>query len=162
MNIYFIRHAEAVDKTFNIRDSDRELTPNGIQLMTSAVIGWKRFIPDFQKIVSSPYIRAFQTAQIVKNVFELNENVITDNRLEPTSKVDEIIQIAVELNVENIAFVGHEPDFSQHISSLISNSGVTVDVKKGAIAKISFPGKPRLSGGVLEFLIPPKVFVEKK
>lgn len=162
MNIYFIRHAEAVDKTINISDSERDLTPNGIKLMSSAVTGWKKFLPGFDRIVSSPYKRAYQTAQIVRKIYESDEDIISDSRLEPASKIEDIIKIVLEQDVENIALVGHEPDFSQHISSLISNSGAIIDVKKGAIAKISFPAKPRLSGGVLEFLIHPKVFTDKK
>ncbi len=54
--------------------------------------------------------------------------------------------------------LGHEPDFSEHVSQLISNSGAKIDFKKGMIAKISFNGKAKLTRGVLEFLIPAKAY----
>lgn len=157
MNIYFVRHAEAEGKKINMNDSDRELTINGIEQMKSAVMGWKGFIDHFDKIISSPYKRAVQTARIIKEVFKIDV-ISTDKRLEPGSKTEDIIQIVFENIEEDIVFVGHEPDISLHISTFISNSGSTVDVKKGAIAKVSFPSKPKIAGGVLEFLIPLSLF----
>jgi phosphohistidine phosphatase SixA len=58
----------------------------------------------------------------------------------------------------DMAFVGHEPDFSEHVSNLVSSSGVRIDFKKGMIAKIGFDGKVRIGRGVLEFLIPTKAY----
>lgn len=141
MNVYFIRHTEAENKTVNVNDSERELTSKGMEQMILAVNGWKKNISGFDKIISSPFRRAFQTAQIVKKILDIPDKIITDRRLEPASNIDDIIQIAVEHEAENIAFVGHEPDISLHISALVSSSGATIDVKKGAIAKISFHGK---------------------
>jgi phosphohistidine phosphatase len=161
MNLYFIRHAEAGNKTIGIDDSERELTKKGIEQISKAVKGWKFFIDSFDIIVTSPYKRAVQTAKIVSKGYEL-KGIFTDKRLEPGCRAEDIILIINEMKNENIALVGHEPDFSNSISSMISNSGATIDMKKGGIAKVSFPSKPRISGGVLEFLIPPKVFIYPK
>lgn len=161
MNIYFVRHAEAEGKKGNMNDSDRELTINGIEQMKKAVLGWKVIKEHFDIIISSPYKRAVQTAQIIKE--EFNVGILsTDKRLEPGSRIEDLIQIAFENIEENIVIVGHEPDISLHISALISNSGATVDIKKGAIAKVSFPSKPKIAGGVLEYLIPLSLFNRNK
>lgn len=158
MNIYLIRHGDA-EKSYTAKnDFERKLTPQGIEQIKSASKGWKSFISSFDYIISSPLLRAKETAEIVAEIFNNKNDIIIDERIAAGGSTEDLIDAANELNVKDIAFVGHEPDFSNHISNLTSNSGAFVDFKKGAIAKISFNGKARLSKGMLEYLIPPKVF----
>lgn len=158
MNLYLIRHGIAEDKKPGQRDYDRELTEEGRKKMAAASKAWKEIIPSFDTLISSPLIRALQTAEIVRKAYGIKEDVIQDNRLMPGSRTEDIIAILNEMQGENLAIFGHEPDFSMHVSRLISNSGAEIDFKKGAIAKITFPGRARLSAGTLEFLIPVKAF----
>jgi phosphohistidine phosphatase len=141
-----------------IKDADRKLTSDGEQKIKSATEGWKLIILSFSHIISSPLVRAVQTAEIIANTFGFKEKILTDKRLSPGSKTQELTELANEIMGQNMAFIGHEPDFSYSLSDLISNSGVKVDFKKGMIAKISFDGKAKLSRGVLEFLIPAKAY----
>lgn len=160
MNLYLIRHATAEDYSISKSDFDRELTHEGRKKMEAAAKGWLSFIDEPDAFVSSPLVRAVQTAEIVKKVYGSEKEIFLDKRLAAgRSRTDRIIEIAEEYQVENIAMFGHEPDFSEHVSNLISSSGAMVNFRKGAIAKISFRGKARISGGVLEFFIPVKVFL---
>lgn len=158
MNIYLVRHGAAEDKKFSQKDYDRELTEDGRKKMAAAAKNWKNLIPEFGGLVSSPLIRAFQTAEIVKKAYGIKEGVIKDERLGPGSRTEDLVALINELGMDDVAVFGHEPDFSTHVSRLISNSGAMIDFKKGAIAKISFAGKARISAGTLEFLIPVKTF----
>lgn len=158
MNLYLVRHGAAEDKSPGGRDFDRELTEEGKKKMSAAVKGWENIIPNFDTLVSSPLIRALETAEIVRKAYGLKEDVIQDNRLMPGSKTEEVISLVNEMPGDNIVIFGHEPDFSTHVSRLISNSGAEIDFKKGAVAKIVFQGRARLSAGTLEFLIPVKAF----
>jgi phosphohistidine phosphatase SixA len=99
-----------------------------------------------------------QTAEIVAKVFEFKGKINTDKRLISGAKTEDLIDLAVEIMGQDMAFVGHEPDFSEHVSRLISSSDVKIDFKKGMIAKISFDGKVKMSRGLLEFLIPAKTY----
>lgn len=158
MNLYLIRHGAAEDKKPGGRDFDRMLTDEGIQKMKTAANGWKNLITHFDYLVSSPYPRAVQTAEIVKDVYSHKDKILFDKRFGPGCPSELLTDIANELNAENIAFFGHEPDFSGYVSDLISNSGARIDFKKGAIAKISFFNKAKLGVGTLEFLIPARTF----
>ncbi len=159
MNLYLIRHAEAENPTILKSDFDRKLTQNGIEKFTQAVIGWKNLIKDFDYIVTSPYLRALQTAEIVSMHYPPgNGKLIQDSKLGCGSITDDIIEIIDSLKADNIALVGHEPDFSELVSALISNSGAFLNFKKGMIAKINFNGKIRKGSGILDFFIPVKTF----
>lgn len=158
MNIYLIRHGDAEKASALKKDSDRTLTPEGEQKIKIAAEGWQLLVPQFSHIFSSPLLRALQTAEIIAHVYKSSENIITDKRLISGNKTEALIDLANEMMGHDMAFVGHEPDFSEHVSRLTSNSGVKIDFKKGMIAKISFPGKAKISRGVLEFLIPSKAY----
>ncbi len=158
MNIYLVRHGDAEKISLNKKDSERELTAAGKTKLKNAAAAWKQYVPPFDYLVSSPLARALQTAKVIEEFFEVKNEMIVDRKLSPGSSTNDIIEIANSLNADNIAFVGHQPDFSEHVSNLISSGGANVDFKKAALAKISFHGKVHLSRGVLEFLIPAGIF----
>ena len=154
MNIYLIRHGDAEKSSVSKKDFDRELTASGIAKIKTAALNWKVLINSFDYIVSSPLIRAEQTASAIAEVYGFNKEIISDKKLSPGSKTESLIEIANSLSGEDIAFVGHQPDFSEHLSNMISSKGAYLEFKKGAIAKISFYNKAHLGKGILEFLIP--------
>jgi phosphohistidine phosphatase len=158
MNIYLIRHGDAEKASAQKKDFDRKLTPDGEQKIKTAAEGWKLLIPNLSHIISSPLIRAVQTAEVIAKVFEFKGKIFTDKRLISGSKTEALIDLALEIMGQDMALVGHEPDFSEHVSRLISSSDVKIDFKKGMIAKISFDGKVKMSRGLLEFLIPAKAY----
>ena len=158
MNIYLIRHGDSEKISTNKKDNERKLTPDGGQKLKIAAEGWKLLVPQFSHIISSPISRSLQTAEIIAQTFKFTGNITTDKRLISGNKTEGLVDLANEIMGPEMAFVGHEPDFSEHISHLTSNSGVRIDFKKGMIAKISFEGRVKMSRGVLEFLIPVKAY----
>lgn len=158
MNIYLIRHGDAEKASAHKKDAERKLTPEGEQKLKVAAESWKFLVPSFTHIISSPLIRAFQTAEIISNVYKFTGKVIIDKRLTFGGKTEGLIDLAHEIMGNDMAFVGHEPDFSEHVAHLVSNSGANVEFKKGMIAKISFDGKVKMGRGLLEFLIPIKAY----
>ncbi|MHB1686069.1 MAG: SixA phosphatase family protein [Ignavibacteriaceae bacterium] len=158
MNIYLIRHGEAEKSSITKKDFDRELTNSGKVKVKNAALAWKDYIDPFDYLVSSPLARALQTAKIIAEYFEVRNEILVDKKLSAGGGTESIIEIANSLEGVNIAFVGHQPDFSEHVSNLISTSGANVDFKKAAIAKIFFHNKVHLSRGILEYLIPAGIF----
>lgn len=158
MNIYLIRHGEAERSSSGTGDFERKLTKEGKLQVRLSAEKWKSVIKSFDYIISSPLTRAVQTAKIIAEVFDYNEEIIKDDRLSSGGTTEGLIQIAESLDGDDFAFIGHQPDMSQHVSTLISNSGAHVEFKKAAIAKISFHNRVQVSRGELEFLIPPQVF----
>lgn len=162
MNLYFIRHGDAEKSSHTIRDFDRALTEKGKERMKRAAEGWSGLVGSFNYIISSPLLRARQTAEVLKEVFLFKDEVLIDNKITSGSKIEEVIELANSLNGNDIALVGHMPDFAYHVSCLISASGATVDFSPGTIAKVSFHGKVKLSRGTLEWLIPVKAFQKEE
>jgi phosphohistidine phosphatase len=155
LNIYLVRHGSAENKTKLNKDSDRNLTDAGKDEIKRTALNLKQLVPNIDFIISSPFNRAVQSAEIIKREFDLNKELILDEKLSPGSGTESLIEIANKLDAEDIVFVGHEPDFSVHTSKLISNSGIKIYFRKGAVVSIYFEGKVRLASGILEFLIPP-------
>ena len=60
--------------------------------------------------------------------------------------------------VEDIAFVGHQPDLSEHLEVLIADQSINISIKPSTIAKISFEGKVKPQRGTLKYLLPTKFF----
>jgi phosphohistidine phosphatase len=158
MNIYLIRHGKAENISIYKKDEDRELLPEGKEEMRKAAIYWKKIIIQFDHIISSPFSRSLQTAEIIKEVFDHRDDLIFESFLAKGGSVAKLIETANLYFAKNIAFVGHEPTLSKYVSQLTSNSGVSIDFKKGMIAKISFGNRAREGAGSLDFLIPPIFF----
>lgn len=155
MNIFLIRHGKAEPASQTKKDIDRELTEEGINIIKRSVGFWKNRINNFDFIITSPFKRAVQTAEIIAELMIFKNDLIKDNALSPGCSTRSVIQLAEELNADNIAFVGHQPDMSYHISSLVCDSQLNLKFSPVSIAKVSFKGNPNPGKGLLELLLPP-------
>lgn len=158
MNVYLIRHGEAESGGFSVSDFDRQLTPHGRKVMKKAAEAWLRIIPTPELIISSPLIRAKQTAEIVHSIMKVKSEILYDRRLAGNDDTDSICEMVNTLGAKSVMLFGHEPDMSIHLSNLVSNGSMNAEYKKGMIAKISFYTKAARAKGVLEFLLPAKLF----
>ena len=155
MNIFLIRHGKAEPASPAKKDIDRELTEEGISIIKRSAGFWKNGIISFDFIITSPFKRAVQTAEIIAELMNYKNELIKDSVLSPGSSTRSVIELAEVLSGGNIAFVGHQPDMSFHISSLACNSQVNLKFSPASIAKVSFNGNPKPGKGILEFLFPP-------
>jgi phosphohistidine phosphatase len=161
MNIYLIRHSDSEGLSKGLKDSERKLTHDGELKIRNASLFWKNIVPEFDCIISSPYLRALQTAKIIASVYNHKKEILVDKRIGCGSETDRLIEIVNSLQGVEIAIIGHQPDLSYHLSRLISGSGTSVEFKKGSIAKVSFSNKVKEGKGTLEFLVPPGLFIPK-
>lgn len=156
MNLLLVRHGKAEPAGINLKDFDRKLTTQGEEILLKATEIWKKFIDPPDEIISSPYLRAFQTGEIIADAFNFKKEIITDTILSPGCSTSEIIEIANAFEKENIMFIGHQPDLSKHTSNLVAEKFANISFSPGTVAKINFESRINFSRGVLEFLIPPK------
>jgi len=159
MELYFVRHAIAVDRSYPAvqTDAERWLTEDGIQKMERAAKGLKAAIPYLDLIFSSPYVRARQTAEIIARQYE-EENIITETpELEPGADFRGLAPLMSQQAADaRIALVGHEPDLSEWISWLVTGSpDAEIQMKKGAACRVDVSGKPVKGAGVLVWLLQP-------
>ncbi|MCS6770771.1 MAG: histidine phosphatase family protein [Kiritimatiellae bacterium] len=142
MRILFIRHAEAVDATeFAGDDLERPLTPAGRKRFGKVVAYLARNYPKPECILSSKAVRAWETANDYARGVGVKDIVVRDE-LNPGATPDDIRQILKEYkDLEWIALVGHEPDFSKAIAALTSRGKLRMKFKKGAVAEVEWSGR---------------------
>jgi len=160
MNLYLVRHADAENTQPGKKDEDRRLTKEGKERIKGAADRWIYFIAKLDFICTSPYTRAVESAEIIAKSFQYDKEIIKDGALASGSYIKDLVELVNSLGGNDIMVVGHQPDLSEHVSSLISSNGALVDFKKGAIAKVSFNGKVNLAKGYLEYLIPAGIFLK--
>jgi phosphohistidine phosphatase len=107
-------------------------------------------------IVTSPLVRARETAEIVAARLGLSGRLREDERLRPGFGVERLREIVAELGrVEVAMLVGHEPDFSATIGAL--TGGVGVICKKGCLARVDLDAESWTAE--LVWLLQPRVLM---
>jgi phosphohistidine phosphatase len=141
MNLYIVRHAVAVDEeTAGYEsDSERPLTDKGRKKMRQVAKGLRSLGVDFDLILSSPYVRARETAEILVDVFKMKKKITFTENLIPMANPELFIEeINQTYSVDSIAVVGHEPHLSTLIGILIAeNAKIDVTLKKGGVCYIT-------------------------
>jgi phosphohistidine phosphatase len=155
MNVYLIRHGEAEQTSEYKPHEERELTIEGIEILKNSAQIWKNYSTNFEMILSSPLKRAMQTAEIIKETFEVKAHVMQEISLLNGGQTEDLLNLAGSLDLNNLAMIGHQPDIGIHISKMIGTMEINFRIPPAAIAKISFNSNPGIGRGKLEFLIPP-------
>jgi phosphohistidine phosphatase len=153
MRLYFFRHAIAKNANENTPDAERELTAEGVENTRRAARALKALDiePDF--LYSSPLVRAYQTAEIIGQA--LDTEVLVRKEVGPGFGVLAVEALTRDLGDDaQVMFVGHEPDFSTTITSLV---GGHVVMKKGGLARVDVIMRQPLLGELV-WLIAPKAF----
>jgi phosphohistidine phosphatase len=113
---------------------------------------------DLDCIVTSPLLRAKQTAEIVAERLEMGAKVVEDSRLAGGFAIDALAAILRDhAEDDSIMLVGHEPSMSATIGRAIGTA--RIEFKKAALAGVELPD-PSSTTGMLFCLIPPKVLVK--
>lgn len=155
MNIYLVRHGQSEKASANKPDEKRELTSDGIiELQNSAKL-WKQYINKIDIILTSPLLRAIQTAEIVKSIFNLDAEIFKETALINGGLTKDLLNVVSAYGKEETVLVGHQPDIASHISRMIYHSEINLRIPPATIAKISFKSNLIIGEGKLEFLIPP-------
>lgn len=142
MDLLLLRHGIAADlaETGLTRDSLRPLTPEGIQKVEHVAVAMSAMRLDFDLILSSPFTRARQTAEIVAREFGLEKRLEFDQALGCGGDARDVVRHLVTRKPmpETVLLVGHEPDLSRFISVLVSgDTGFLVTMKKAALCKLT-------------------------
>src|SRR5512147_872062 len=137
MNLYLIRHAIAVDEATTEYEMDRErpLTDKGRKKMRQIAKGLRNLGVEFDLILSSPYVRARETAEILADIFKARKKITFSNNLVPMASPDLLIaEVNENYTVDNIAVVGHEPYLSDLLALLIAeHAKIDLTLKKGGV-----------------------------
>ncbi len=154
VRIHLLRHAHAGDAFHWIGDDDmRPLTKKGRgqSERLGSFLEAHGVRPDV--IVTSPKVRAQQTAEIVAATLDMT--VKTDSRLGEGFGKAEMWALLDETGAREPMFVGHDPDFSSLLAYLIDAAGISL--KKGALATVDLHTKLGDGEAELRWLVPPEL-----
>lgn len=162
MNLYIIRHAIAADEGTYEQDSDRPLTDKGRKKMRQIAKGLRALGVEFDLILSSPYIRARETAEILEDVFKMKEKTAFSENLTPMAGPDALIsEINENHSVDSLALVGHEPNLSNLVGLLTSeNAKLDITIKKGGVIRLSVDDLHHERRATLDWVLTPGILVE--
>jgi len=154
MEIYLVRHGEAFTKE---EDTERHLNKGGVNQCLLMGKALKRLDITFDLIVSSPKVRARQTAEIIaKEVGYLREEIKITESLEPTAfPIDTISYLNDVTGVERIMLAGHLPLLGHLASELLVNAPqISFHFEPGAVCYINAEQPHTFSGDFRWFLTP--------
>jgi phosphohistidine phosphatase len=158
MEIYLLRHGIAEDGQAGQADSERGLTAEGkkklrMVLRTAATAGVQPTL-----ILTSPYRRALQTAQLAAEVLEYGGELARSRALEPGARPDAVWEeIRVHKNETGVLLAGHEPLFSGLTAYLLGCPSLQIDFKKAGMACIELERFAAEPHGVLKWYLTPKL-----
>lgn len=161
MNLYLLRHGLAVEpgSAEFAKDSERPLTPKGERKLWKIGQAMQEMELSLDWLLSSPYVRARQTAEIVADTLGLGKKLAFSETLTPagsTKKLIELLQLRRPA-AEDVLLVGHEPYLSQLISLLVSGDVESnVQMKKGGLCKLSTEALEHGRCATLEWLLTPR------
>jgi phosphohistidine phosphatase len=164
MNLYIVRHAIAVEPGTPGYDDDsqRPLTDTGRKKMKKIIKGLRQLEVELDLILTSPYVRARDTAEILASGFKMKKKIVFTDNLIPPGDFDRLIdEIGEKHNVNNLALVGHEPMLSSFISFLMTgNPDAAITLKKGGVCLLSADGLRQERRAALQWLLTPAIMVE--
>jgi len=162
MKLYLVRHATASSKLSWDDDDDlRPLTRSGEARFATAAKALARasaLSPEI--IVTSPLVRAAQTAELLSAAVGGSVPIEHDDRLGHDFDLQRLGEIIAERSaVSELALVGHNPAFSAVLSAIIG--GGSVEVRKGTIALVDIPDVSDPVGRLL-WLAPTSLFAQAR
>lgn len=158
MKLYFLRHGIAVDRARTGKDLDRPLTKSGRYRVSRIARAMAKLEIGVQEIITSPAVRALQTARLVARELHLEQELEVNPVLThgfDLQGLERLLRLKQKLRA--ILLVGHEPDFSKTICQLMG--GGRLRLKKAGLARVDLdPLNPE--SAKLVWLAPPKLLVD--
>lgn len=158
IELYLIRHAIAEERGDQWPDdSKRPLTASGGKRMRAAAKGLAKSGVALDVILTSPLVRAKQTAEIVAAAQRQAPPITSISALAPGGRyADLMAEIKKFGRRERIALVGHEPDLGV-LAGRLAGLRRPLEFKKGAVCRIDIDAVPPTARGLLRWLIPPSM-----
>jgi len=138
------------------KDEKRALDKEGIEQCGYVGRALTALNVQVDTMVSSPLKRATQTASLVGNELGYEGKLQIDSALRPEATLADFRKLLEKYSrQEAIMVVGHNPNLSQFLGAIISDSGceASLELKKGGVAKVDM----RRTSGTLQWCVTPKV-----
>ncbi len=159
MEIILIRHAKAEARDPNSwpDDDQRPLTAEGRAEQRAASRAMKKMGVKFDFLLTSPLLRARETADLVAKGYRWTEAPQVVEELGHGYAVGAIVKLLAKFPpTAAVAMVGHEPDLSDLAGALTTKDGrLSIAVKKSGVVGIEFDGPAEAGKGTLLYHLKP-------
>jgi phosphohistidine phosphatase len=158
MELYLLRHAIAEDHSPTGRDQDRRLTEEGREKLRKVLKRAASAGVEPSLILSSPYKRAVETAEIAASELDYKGEILRVGSLTPDSSPPSVwSEIRDHRDEPSILVAGHEPLFSSTVAWLLGSTREMVDFRKAALVRIDIHSFSPAPQGVLQWMLTPKL-----
>ncbi len=158
MEVYILRHGIAESRSPGGTDAERRLTQEGRQKLRQVLIRAKAAKVRPSLILTSPLVRAVETAAIAAEVLGYGREIEQSDVLLPSSSCQAVWrELRRRAEEPAVLLAGHEPLLGETASYLLGSSRVIFALKKGALVCLEVDplrGEPQ---GVLHWLLVPKL-----
>lgn len=162
MLLILFRHGIAIDREDpeSPAEEDRFLTERGIERTEAAARGLARLGLHPDRIMTSPWLRARQTAEIAASELGFaHESIEVTDALLPFAPVSAILDECSVPAAREVLVAGHAPHLDEVIDELLGIQGAGTRLKKAGAAAIEFTEAGHGSGH-LEWMLPPRALRE--
>lgn len=142
MLLYLLRHGIAMDRDDPScpADPERPLTAKGVIRTRRATKGLANLGVSPSLILTSPYLRAAQTAEIAADELSVpNSAVRVSEALEPERSPREIMGVLAETLEDSVMLVGHAPNLDFVLARAIGLGEPVTSLRKAGCACLDFP-----------------------
>ncbi|RNC71405.1 MAG: protein phosphatase [Desulfuromonadales bacterium] len=153
MRLYVIRHAQAIERSPRVREEDRWLTPAGREEFrrTAGLLAKRGIVPDW--IVTSPLVRAVQTADIFAEAIGFQGELMVAPELGPGFGTEGLQRVITACGMpRRLAVVGHEPDLGELVASLLG-SNEPLSLRKGSVVALTFDPADTAAPALFRWLV---------
>jgi phosphohistidine phosphatase len=160
MELLIVRHAIAFesDRQRWRDDGARPLSPAGIRRLRKAAAGLKEFSKTPTRVLTSPLVRARQTAQVLAEVagWPRAEDA---PELSPGGTARAVLTLLGRDRSKVLAVVGHQPALGALLTACLlgEDGALSIEMKKNAVACVAFEGSPSAGRAVLKWLATPRM-----
>jgi phosphohistidine phosphatase len=156
--LYLVRHAIAAERGEKWPDdTKRPLTHKGRARMRQAVQGLDALGVTIDLVLTSPLVRAHQTAEILAEELDSSPDIAVLDALAPDHRpIDVATALATQPRRASIALVGHEPDLGELAAWLIGTKE-PLPFRKGGVCLIEAPVLPPGRNCTLIWFATPKM-----
>ena len=141
MILYLVRHGIAVDREDPQAPSEpeRPLTAKGVQKTRAAALGLQSLHVKPDVLITSPYVRAAQTAEIFAETLGFSlQKIRTHDALKPAANPADIIKEVIRLRAKEVMCFGHAPHLDLTIAYVAGARGVFTTLRKAGVACLEY------------------------
>ena len=156
--LYLIRHGLAEERGDAWPDdAKRPLTEEGMSRLRRAARALVRLDVTVDVVLTSPLVRARQTAELLAAAFSPHPSLVNVDALAPGGNPPAMAaEIEKHGRRHHILIVGHEPGLGELAGWLVGSRNA-IEFKKGGICRIDVEGSTLRGGGALRWMMTPKI-----